>query len=476
MMTLSQLAQVINATWRGPDVTFTSVGADSRAIKAGQLFVALAGERFDGHAFVEEALAKGAAAVLINENSQPSTSSQPALIVADTYAALGQIAAYWRAQFSLPLIAVTGSAGKTTVKEMLASILQNACNPEHVLATEGNLNNHIGMPMTVLKLNAQHQYAVIEMGMNHRGEIAYLSEIAQPTIALINNAGSAHIGELGSLEAIAQAKGEIFTGLRSDGIAIINQDDRFAPLWEDLTQNYRHIRFGLHPSADVHATYTLAANHVDMHLYTPIGSIDLNLPAAGLHNVYNALAASSAALAAHVSLTAIKAGLEHYQGIKGRMQLKAGVNGAVVIDDTYNANPVAMKAAIDVLAAKAGRKYLILGDIGELGEQAATLHAEVGVYASRANIDGLFTLGDLSLAMTEAYNGHQETQQHALRAQHFTTLEALIAAVVPYLQADSTILVKGSRFMAMERVVDQLLARSSNQPHITATNAVSGEA
>jgi len=471
MMTLSQIAHVINAKHIGADVTFTSVGADSRNIKAAQLFVALKGERFDGHAFVSQALEKGAAAVLVNADANIAQSTQPALIVEDTYLALGQIAQYWRQQFNCPLIAVTGSAGKTTVKEMLASILQAASSPAHVLATQGNLNNHIGMPMTLLKLNAQHQFAVIEMGMNHTGEIAYLSQIAQPNVALINNAGSAHIGELGSLEAIAKAKGEIFEGLSQGGVAIINVDDTFAPLWQNLTQNHRHMTFGVNQQADIRATYTLNTDAVDLQLHTPVGDIQVNLPAAGVHNVYNALAASSAAIAVGAPLNAIKVGLENYQGVKGRMQHVTGINGALIIDDTYNANPVAMKAAIDVLAAREGKKYVVLGDIGELGDQALALHAEVGAYASLANIDGLFTLGTLSQAMTDAYNQNKTLHQQTPSAQHFSNLENLIATLTPYLQKDSTILVKGSRFMAMERVVQKLSVQ-----HETNNKTASAEA
>lgn len=471
MMTLSQIAKVINAKHVGADVTFDRVGADSRHIQAGQLFVALKGANFDGHSFASNALQLGASAVLVNEVADIANTIEPALIVKDTYAALGQIAHYWRSQFNLPLIAVTGSAGKTTVKEMLSAILQAASSTESVLATQGNLNNHIGMPMTLLKLKPQHQYAVIEMGMNHTGEIAYLSQLAQPNVALINNAGSAHIGELGSFEAIAKAKGEIFEGLSADGVAVINADDAFAPLWQDLTKNHRHITFGVQKVADVSATYTLQADGTLMQMHTPVGDIAVHLPAPGLHNVYNALAAASGALAVNIPLDAVKTGLESYQGVKGRLQQVVGMNGAVIIDDTYNANPVSMKAAIDVLAAKPGKKWLVLGDIGELGDSAEAMHIEVGAHASEANIDGLYTLGHLSQAMTFAFNKASEARHRNAVAQHFTELNDLVTALKQHLANNNTILVKGSRFMAMERVVNALRVNPTNA---ISTNTTTG--
>lgn len=461
MMTLSQIASAINAQHVGADVMFTSVGADSRHIQAGQLFVALKGEHFDGGTFIAQAFEQGAAAVLVNADANIAQMTKPALIVKDTYQALGLIAQYWRQQFNVPLIAVTGSAGKTTVKEMLSSILQAASRPAQVLATYGNLNNHIGMPMTLLKLTAEHQYAVIEMGMNHSGEIDYLSRIAQPNVALINNAGSAHIGELGSLEAIAKAKGEIFSGLKPNGVAVLNMDDTFAPLWQHLTQHHQHLTFGLKNTADVTASYILKEDTSDIALHTPIGDIAIHLPAPGLHNVYNAIAASVGALAVNTPLNAIKAGLEAYQGVKGRMQHVQGMNGAVIIDDTYNANPVAMKAAIDVLKVRTGKKYVVLGDIGELGENATAMHADVGHYASLTNIDGLLTFGTLSQEMTNAFNRHRKIDMLHIPAQHFSDINMVVNALKPLLQPHTTLLIKGSRFMAMERIVNALRDHSN---------------
>lgn len=445
MMRLSEASTALKAQLIGSDAVFTSVGADSRKIVPGQLFVALKGEHFDGHDFAEPAIKQGAAAVLVSNQ----TSATPAIVVKDTYLALGELAAYWRSKFAMPIAAITGSNGKTTVKEMLASILRAAAKaPEAVLATQGNLNNHIGLPLTMLNLNAQHRYAVLEMGMNHTGEISYLTKLAKPTVALVNNAGSAHIGELGSFEAIAKAKGEIFEGLASDGIAVINADDVFAPLWKTLIGQRKTISFGLKNTADVTASYELQADASALKIKTPQGQFSTVLPTPGLHNVMNALAATSAALAMDVELSAIAEGLQNYAGVKGRLQHLKGINGALVIDDTYNANPLSMKAAIDVLMAKPGEKLLVLGDMGELGDDAAALHAEIGSYAKAAGVDALFTLGTLSQNMAEAFGAG---------AKHYSTAEALATELAAKLKPTSVVLVKGSRFMAMERIVKEII-------------------
>ena len=452
MMLLSEAAKSMQAQLLGVDALFTSVGTDSRNIKKGQLFVALKGEHFDGHAFAVQALAQGAAAVLISDKT---LAVQPAILVDDPCQALGELAAYWRNKFDIPLAAVTGSNGKTTVKEMLASILRAACDQaEEVLATVGNLNNHIGMPLTLLKLNAQHRYAVAEMGMNHTGEISYLSNIAKPTVALINNAGNAHIGELGSFEAIAKAKGEIFEGLVEDGTAVINADDVFAPLWLSLAGKHKVTTFGLKNKADVTATYQLHASASDIEINTPEGLIQVNLPTPGLHNVMNALAATSAALAMGVALKSISVGLQNYAGVKGRLQHKAGINGALVIDDTYNANPMSMKVAIDVLVAMPGEKILVLGDMGELGSNAAEMHAEIGAYAKSSGLTSLYALGEASLETTEAFG---------VGARHYSDIEALTADLAKQMKQGVNVLVKGSRFMAMERVVNEIIKKIADK-------------
>lgn len=452
MMLVSEAAKAINAKMIGADVTFDSVGADSRKITQGQLFVALKGENFDGHTFAKQAIEQGASVVLV---ANESTGAQPALLVKDTLLGLGQLASYWRQKFVIPVAAVTGSNGKTTVKEMLASILRAAVNSSaEVLATEGNLNNHIGSPMTLLKLRAQHRYAVIEMGMNHTGEISYLTNLAKPTVAVIVNAGSAHIGELGSFEAIAKAKGEIFEGLTSDGVAVINADDVFASMWHGLVAQRKTITFGLKNKADVSATYELQASASKLAISTPQGAINVLLPAPGLHNVMNALAATATAIALNTPLEAIENGLQNYAGVKGRLQHLLGLNGALVIDDCYNANPMSMKAAIDVLMAQAGEKLLVLGDMGELGEDAAALHAEIGAYAKQAGVNQLFALGTLSQEMTKAFGAG---------SQHYETPEALVADLLKAMKPNVTVLVKGSRFMAMERVVNKIIMKNAPQ-------------
>lgn len=449
---LSEAAIALNALLIGNDAQISHVGIDSRQLKPGQLFIALKGENFDGHDFALQALQQGAAAVIV-DHAMPDVT--PALLVADCYAALGQLAAHWRSQFDLPLVAITGSNGKTTVKEMLAAILTEAsADADKVLATQGNLNNHIGLPLTLLKLREQHRYAVTEMGMNHSGEISYLSQIAQPDVAVINNAGYAHIGELGSIEAIAKAKAEIFTGLATDGVAVINADDVFAPLWRQSAGTHKIISFGVETPADVSATYTLHADASQLNIITAQGDVEVNLPAPGKHNVLNALAASAAALALNVPLTIIAAGLESYSGVKGRLQSLSGINAALVIDDSYNANPASMKAAIDVLSAKTGEKILVLGDMGELGTAAAALHAEIGHYAKAAGINQLMTLGNLSLHTSEAFG---------LGASHYISAADLTAALAAQMQPNSVVLVKGSRFMAMERIVHSISKKVNHE-------------
>jgi UDP-N-acetylmuramoyl-tripeptide--D-alanyl-D-alanine ligase len=448
MLRLSEAALATGGRIVGEDTAFDAVSTDSRAIQAGNLFVALRGERFDGHDFVDDCLQRGAAAAMVDERWQTGQTG-PLLVVEDTRLALGILAAYWRGKFTLPMAAVTGSNGKTTVKEMLASILRVNSADDAVLATQGNLNNDIGLPLTLLKLRAAHRYAVIEMGMNHPGEISYLTRLAKPGVALINNALPAHLEGLGSVEAVAHAKGEIFEGLAVDGTAIINIDDQFAPLWKQLAAPRRVLTFGLDHVADVSADYRLHSDSCELTLKTPQGEAVVRLPAPGVHNVRNALAAAAAATAMGVSLSAIAGGLQQYAGVKGRLQRKAGIHGSTVIDDTYNANPASMRAAIDVLAACPGKRVLVLGDMGELGETAAEMHREIGAYAKQAQLDRLLVLGELSKEMVAGFGAG---------AQHFESPEALDEELSKQLTADTTVLVKGSRFMRMERVVALLLA------------------
>ena len=451
MMRLAQLAKILNGSLHGADVEFTSVGIDSRQIQAGQLFVAIQGERFDGHDFVQASLQQGAVAALVSQPGAP----QPAVQVADTRLALGQLAAYWLSQFNVPIAAITGSNGKTSVKEMLASILSAHCgNAEQVLATLGNLNNDLGMPLTALRLRQQHRYAVLEMGMNHPGEIHYMSMLAKPDVALVNNVGSAHIGLLGSLQAIANAKGEIFDGLKANGVAVINQDDAFAAQWLKQTQAHQQLTFALHQSADISADFALHEQASEIQLYTPAGSVAFILPLPGQHNIANALAATALATALEIPLSAIAQGLSQFTGVSGRLREIAGIRHSTLIDDSYNANPSSMKAAIDVLSKRAGRKVLVMGDMAELGELAQSMHQEVGAYAQQQGIDALFGLGALSLFATQAFAG---------QAQHFDQLEDLLAALQAYMQAGDVILIKGSRSARMERVTQALQQQSASE-------------
>ncbi len=451
MMQLSDAAAALNAKLLGADAAFGSVGSDSRNIVAGQLFVALKGENFDGNVFAADAINKGAAAVLV---SDAATAARPALVVSDTRLALGELAKYWRSKFSAPVIGVTGSNGKTTTKEMLTAILAAATGDvKKVHATYGNLNNDIGLPLTLLKIKPAHQYVVAEMGMNHLGEIDYLTHIARPNVAVINNANTAHIGELGSRENIARAKGEIFAGLQEGGVAVINADNDFAGYWQTLNTGRKVVTFGLQNDADVTATYQEQAGVSLINLTTPNGQVNFELRVEGVHNISNALAASATAYALGISNAHIAAGLQSFGGVYGRLERKAAANGAVLIDDTYNANPDSMKAAIDVLAKQPGEKVLVLGDMGELGADAKQMHAEIGAYAKTAGLKKLYCLGELSREMVNAFGAG---------ATHFGSPEALAADVQPKLNNNITILVKGSRFMRMERVVNLLLAKQQH--------------
>jgi len=458
MMHLSEAARAISAQLFGEDRAFEAVSTDTRALVPHALFVALKGERFDGHDFLLQAAKQRAAGALVQDAAsgiQEASDALPLLVVGNTRLALGQLAAYWRSKFSIPLVALTGSNGKTTVKEMLASILRETAATDsraadlesNVLATRGNLNNDIGMPLTLLELRSDHRYAVVEMGMNHAGEIRYLTRLAAPDVALVNNVGPAHIEFFGSVEAIARAKGEIFEGLGPEGTAVINADDRHAPILRELAAARKRIEFGLDSKAAVTAAYRLRFLESEIALKTPLGEAAAVLRAPGLHNVRNALAASAAAIALKVPAATIAAGLGRFAGVKGRLQYKQAVNGAMLIDDTYNANPESARAALDVLGRAPAEKLLVLGDMGELGADAATLHAEVGSAARAAGVDRLYTLGELSSHAARAFG---------TGARHFDRVEDLLAEVENRLAPAVTVLVKGSRFMRMERIVKSL--------------------
>ncbi|MBI1966199.1 MAG: UDP-N-acetylmuramoyl-tripeptide--D-alanyl-D-alanine ligase [Betaproteobacteria bacterium] len=450
MMRLSEAARAISAERRGEDRAFEAVCTDTRDLVPRALFVALKGERFDGHDFLGAAAGRAAGALVHDVTKLPA--GLPALVADDTRLALGRLAAYWRGKFAAPLVALTGSNGKTTVKEMLASILRAADANDAVLATRGNLNNDIGVPLTLLEIRPGHRYCVVEMGMNHAGEIRHLTRLAAPDVALITNAGPAHIGFFGSEEAIARAKGEIFEGLKAGGAAVINADDRHAALWRGLASGRRVVDFGIERSASVTATYALRHLESEIVVKTPLGEAATVLKAPGVHNVRNALAASAAAVALEVPAPAIAQGLARFAGIKGRLQKKTSINNTILIDDTYNANPESVRAAIDVLASCPAPTILVLGDMGELGPKSPEFHREAGAYARSRNISSLFATGDATRHTVAAFGA---------AGTHASSLDDLLHLVRASATPGATLLVKGSRFMQMERVVAALTGESA---------------
>jgi UDP-N-acetylmuramoyl-tripeptide--D-alanyl-D-alanine ligase len=443
------------------DARFTTVGTDSRTLSPDQLFVALRGENFDGHDFVEGAITAGAAAVMVDARweADHGDSTLPRLIVDDTRLALGALAAGWRARFTLPLIGITGSNGKTTVKEMCAAILRAwAGSDDAVLATSGNLNNDIGLPLTLFRLRAHHKAAVIEMGMNHPDEIAYLTRLARPTMALVNNAQRAHLEGMGTLTGVAEEKGRIYEGLDADGIAVVNADDAHCALWRELNRDRQTLSFGFDPAAAVSGTCSLHGMGLRLELVTPWGQGECALQVPGEHNARNALAAAAACLAAGVDFPAVLRGLAAYTGTRGRLQQKEGAKGALILDDSYNANPDSVRAGIDVLAHMPGHTFLVLGDMGEVGETSAQAHDEIGGYAKSMGIDGLYALGDMSAVAVRNFGEG---------GRHFTSVDALVTALLRHLDNNAVVLVKGSRFMRMERVVDGLLAREATSAEVS---------
>ncbi|MBR7799616.1 UDP-N-acetylmuramoyl-tripeptide--D-alanyl-D-alanine ligase [Undibacterium fentianense] len=437
--------QVVNSRATG-NVLFKGISTDSRKITSGNLFVALKGENFDAHDFLNDVIAAGAVGVIVERI--PQGFEAPALLVPDTKRALGEIARYWRQQFSLPLIAVTGSNGKTTVKEMIASILSTHYGTDRVLATKGNLNNEIGVPLTLFGLHASQQAAVLELGMNHPGEIAVLSATAQATVALVNNAQREHQEFMQTVEAVAIENGCVLQSLSSEGLAVYPYGDAFTPIWQKQAAHCQHLSFGLDPNADVSATFLVKDFGSDVELTVRGAKTRLQLTAAGQHNVLNALAATACCTAIGIPMSAIVAGLEAFSPVAGRLQPKQAALGARIIDDTYNANPDSVKAAIEVLAGASHRKILVLGDMGEVGADGIEFHREVGAYAKQCGIDVLMSLGQLAKASSQAFGES---------GQHFDEIQGLHLALEKLASSDNTILVKGSRFMKMERVVAQLM-------------------
>lgn len=465
MMTLHQAVQWLSPARLVGDaqVPVQRVHTDTRSIEPGDLFVALQGEHFDANDLLKDAQQRGAVAVVCHAQLDPERYPQglPRIEVPDTKIALGQLAAGWRAQFELPLIAVTGSNGKTTVTQMVASILQAHRPDGATLATRGNLNNDIGVPLTLLRLRSHHAMAVVELGMNHPGEIATLAAMARPTVALVNNAQREHLEFMQTVQAVAQENGSVIAALGAQGIAVFPSDDTYTPVWQALAGTRRTHCFSLTTTPDArtdlaclearwsHGAWQVHAQGMGVLLH-------YRLAVAGRHNVKNSLAAAACALAAGVSADAVVAGLEAFKPVKGRSRaLSLQVQGreCTLVDDTYNANPDSVRAAIDVLAELPGPRLLVLGDMGEVGQQGVQFHAEAGRYAQAQGITQLLTLGELTRAAANAFAG----------ARHCDSIEDLYAAVRAALPQMGSMLVKGSRFMRMERVVEMVLA-CANDP------------
>jgi UDP-N-acetylmuramoyl-tripeptide--D-alanyl-D-alanine ligase len=448
---LSEIVRCSQGQRVGEDREFGSVSTDTRTIERGALFVALAGPSFDGHDFVAAAAQRGAAAALV---ARPLPIDLPQIVVADPLAALSAFAREWRRQFRIPVVGVTGSNGKTTTKELIGAILTQL-GP--TLVTRGNLNNHIGVPLTLLGLTDQHRYAVVEMGANHLGEIAHLAAIAEPTIGIVTNAGAAHLEGFGSLHGVATGKGELFQALPVEGVAVINADDQFAPSWRELSTADRVLTFGFEQPADfmahrVRETGVVAGFRSDFELVTPDGTVAATLPLAGLHNLRNALGAAAAACAAGASIEQIVAGVAAMKTVAGRLELKPAINGAFIVDDSYNANPSSLKAGLDAMRGFGGARWLVLGEMKELGDSTDELHAEVGRYARQAGIERLLAVGEGARFSVEAFGPG---------ARWFADLDALIHEARAQLASGVVVLIKGSRANRLERVSAALCVEPS---------------
>lgn len=443
MMMLSEIARAVGGRLVGADGRCNAVVTDSRATTAGALFVAIRGNRLDGHAFLGEAGRKGATGTL--SARAPQAGEPPTVVVDDTRLALGRLAGYWRRRQPATVIAITGSNGKTTVKEMAASILAKTGAG---LATQGNLNNDIGMPLTLLRLRADHRYAVIEIGMNRRGEIAALSAIADPDIALVTNAGEAHLAGLGTVAAVAAEKGQIYRQLRGQGIAIINADEPYCADWRDLHAGPA-ITFGVGSAADITARFQLAATGSEISIHAPAWPqpLRVRLAVLGQHNVANALAAAAIAIAYGAPREAIAGGLQAMRPVPGRLEVRAGLHGARIIDDSYNANPDSVRAAIRVLGGLGGERWLVLGDMAELGDEALRLHERIGSEAVAAGIEHVWTFGTLSQAASTAAGRH---------GHHYTDSAVLVEHLRRAMHPEAVVMIKGSRCMRMEQVVRAL--------------------
>ena len=445
-MQISKEAEILQAKYKGEDVCFTGCSTDTRTLRVKELFIALRGENFNGHDYLDKAKALGASAVLVEEKyAGPDSFTGPSIVVKNTRQAMGKLAKNWRTGFSIPLVAITGSNGKTTVKEMVTGIL--SCKAS-VLATQGNLNNDIGVPQTLFGLGEEHQYAVIEMGANHPGEIEWLSHIAQPTVATITQCAPAHLEGFGSIEGVAHAKAEIFNGLLEDGVAVINGDDDFAELWLEMSNHCSQLTFGLDIGNEVTAgSILIDEDKSSFQMITPVGNIELTLNLPGRHNIMNALAAAACAISLGIALSTIKQGLESISAVKGRLQIKSGLNQCRIIDDTYNANPASLDVALKVLEEFPGRHWLVIGDMGELGDDAEALHTRAGEISKASGVERLYALGELTRASVESFGKG---------ARHINSQEQLAELLSEEVASDVTVLIKGSRAMGMEYLVNAL--------------------
>jgi UDP-N-acetylmuramoyl-tripeptide--D-alanyl-D-alanine ligase len=465
MMDAATAARAIDGVLRGPNAWLSGVSTDSRSVEPGDLFVAIKGEKFDGHDFVSQAFDRGAAAAVVAVDraaelaaAMRNAAAETMLCVADPIKALGALAKFWRRRFSLPTAAIVGSNGKTTVKEMTAAILRVEFGAETVLATAGNFNNEIGLPLTVLRLRPAHAAAAIEIGMNHPGETATLSAIAQPTIGVINNAQREHQEFMKSVAEVAAEHASVLGELPEDGVAVINADDDYAVFWREVVARRNadgaslSVRdFGMRAPAAISARCETRAWGSSVEVTTPEGATAFELKAPGRHNVSNALAAIAAATAAGAGIGAAATALAAFRPFSGRLQTRLGINDATIIDDTYNANPDSVRAAIAVLALAGGAKWLVLGDMGEVGDQGPAFHREIGEYARAAGVDRLLSIGNLTTHAVSAFGAG---------GKHYADQDSLIDEMNAALRRGTTVLVKGSRFMGMERVVERLGASS----------------
>ncbi len=450
----AELAKIMGGVHVGDDVAIDNICTDTRNLQKGDLFFSLSGPNFDGHHFVDDAIKKGAIAAVVSKKTEATTTIQ----VNDVKQALGDMAGYWRSQFSGPVVAITGSNGKTTVKEMISAIMMQ-CG--RTLSTQGNFNNDIGLPLTLLRLSPnEDQFAVIEMGANHVGEIAYLTHLTCPDVAVVTNVSDAHLEGFGSRDNIAQAKSEIFSGLREQGVAVVNADDPYIEVFKNKAASHKILTFGFAQNADVRATSVKSFSYdsdptfgTHVTLETPIGKMQFDLPLPGHHNVMNALAATAACCALRFSVESIIQGLQSISAVIGRLEIKHGVHGIRLIDDTYNANPASFRAAIDVLACSNAYKIIVIGDMAELGEDTENLHRSVGVMAKKANIDALYAVGD---------SGKVTAQSFGSGGTCFAHQEELILVLKNDIKIRNTekitILVKGSRSSRMEKVINALVA------------------